>query len=547
MLTQPIQPYENLISVYQLLRRVADEALTPSRICMRINEPITQREYELGDDVTLMSTTDPQSYVRYANAAFVEVSGFDRDEIQGSPHNIVRHPDMPREAFADMWATLKRGEPWTALVKNRRKNGDHYWVRANAVPVVRDGKQVGYMSVRTKPTRAEITAAEQLYAQFRQGRARNKRFHKGLICRSGWLSWLSIGQWLPVRWRIRSVFLMLAALLVGTQALVPDAALGSTHTAIACLALLLADLMLEQQLARPMERLLKQALAVASGATQEVEHMNRVDEIGMTLRSLGQLGLMFRWVIDDVSEQVVRVQSAAADIASGNDDLNQRTESMAVHVQQTAASMEEMLRTVQSSADAARQVNQLAAEASAAARSGGNAMADVVATMREISEGSQKIANIIGLIDNIAFQTNILALNASVEAARAGEQGRGFAVVAEEVRNLAQRSAAAAKEIKGLIEASAEQVHAGTRIVNDTENAMEDIVGQVQRVTDLIGEISTAAAEQSGGIAQVNQAVVSLDQTTQQNAALVERSTHASRQLQAQADSLADAVNVFRS
>jgi len=164
MLTQPIQPYENLISVYQLLRRVADEALTPSRICMRINEPITQREYELGDDVTLMSTTDPQSYVRYANAAFVEVSGFDRDEIQGSPHNIVRHPDMPREAFADMWATLKRGEPWTALVKNRRKNGDHYWVLAHVTPSYDDnGKISGYHSNRRAPDRAALAAIEPIY------------------------------------------------------------------------------------------------------------------------------------------------------------------------------------------------------------------------------------------------------------------------------------------------------------------------------------------------------------------------------------------------
>lgn len=150
---------------------------------MRVNEPVTQREYEFPDNATLMSTTDTQSYIAYANAAFVEVSGFSREEIEGKPHNIVRHPDMPPEAFADMWATLKAGQPWTALVKNRRKNGDHYWVRANATPVVRNGRTSGYMSVRTKPTREEIAGAEALYKDFRTGQAGSRKFHKGLIDR----------------------------------------------------------------------------------------------------------------------------------------------------------------------------------------------------------------------------------------------------------------------------------------------------------------------------------------------------------------------------
>jgi aerotaxis receptor len=511
---------------------------------MRNNQPITQKEYDLGNDVTLMSTTDPQSYVRYANAAFVEVSGFDAEEIKGQPHNLVRHPDMPREAFADMWSTLKGGEPWSALVKNRRKDGDHYWVRANAVPVVRGGKLTGFMSVRTKPTLEEVALTDVLYKQFREGKAGGKRVFKGLIRRTGLLACVSIGQWLPVRWRIRVAFIGLLALLLVSERVLGDA--FGLQTVLMSVALILADLFLELQIARPMEYVLQQALNVASGASQEVAHMNRVDEIGMTLRSIGQVGLMFRWLIGDVSEQVVRVQNAAVDIAKGNDDLNQRTETMASHVQETAASMEQMLRTVQSSADAARQVNQLSVSASAAAQRGGSAMADVVSTMKDISDGSQKIANIIGVIDGIAFQTNILALNASVEAARAGEQGRGFAVVADEVRSLAQRSATAANEIKALIKTSVEQVNNGASLVNDSEKTMADIMQQVQRVTDLIGEISSAAAEQSSGIEQVNQAVVSLDKTTQENALLVERSTLASRNLQAQADSLAEAVNVFR-
>ncbi|HAB25555.1 MAG TPA: hypothetical protein DCE30_12385, partial [Pantoea sp.] len=153
---------------------------------MRNNQPVTQREFVFDDDATLMSTTDINSYITYANDAFIEVSGFTPEEVNGQPHNMVRHPDMPPEAFADMWATLKQGEPWSALVKNRRKNGDHYWVRANAVPVVRDGKVQGFMSVRTKPGEAEIRATEALYRDFREGRTKGRRFHKGLIVRTGW-------------------------------------------------------------------------------------------------------------------------------------------------------------------------------------------------------------------------------------------------------------------------------------------------------------------------------------------------------------------------
>ena len=182
---------------------------------MRVNEPVTQREYEFPENATLMSTTDTQSYIAYANAAFVEVSGFSREEIEGQPHNIVRHPDMPPEAFADMWATLKSGQPWTALVKNRRKNGDHYWVRANATPVVRNGRTTGYMSVRTKPTRDEIAAAETLYKDFRTGQAGTRKFHKGLIVRTGLMAWRSVFQVMPVRWRIRLTFLMLLPALLG--------------------------------------------------------------------------------------------------------------------------------------------------------------------------------------------------------------------------------------------------------------------------------------------------------------------------------------------
>jgi aerotaxis receptor len=514
---------------------------------MRNNLPVSQREFVIDDSATLMSTTDTASHITYANAAFVEASGFALDELQGQAHNLVRHPDMPVEAFADMWSTLKGGEPWTALVKNRRKNGDHYWVRANATPVVRDGRTVGYMSVRTKPAREEVAAAEALYRAFREGKAGDLRFHKGLIVRSGWKAWMSWHKTMPVRWRIRLAMLFVATSassagwLLGVRGL-PLAGFAGCAAASAWL----GAWWLQSQVARPLEAVLAQALKVASGESRQVSSLDRVDEIGMTMRTINQLGLMFRWLIDDVSAQVKTVYSASSEIAQGNGDLSARTEQAAASVEETASSMEQMTASVKNNADTAAQANSLSATASDAASSGGKAVAEVVRTMESITQSSRQIADIIGVIDGIAFQTNILALNAAVEAARAGENGRGFAVVAGEVRSLAQRSALAAKEIKSLIGASLERVEAGSKIVDGAGKAMGEIVAQVQRVSGLIGEISVATREQSDGIVQVSSAVGQLDQLTQQNAALVEQSAAASESLKAQAKRLEEAVSVFR-
>ena len=251
-------------------------------------------------------------------------------------------------------------------------------------------------------------------------------------------------------------------------------------------------------------------------------------------------------LVKQVHDSSSGIDIACSEIASGNQDLSARTEQAASNLEETAASMEQLTSTVRQSADAARQANQLAATASEIAVRGGSVVGQVVTTMDEINHSSKKISDIIGVIDGIAFQTNILALNAAVEAARAGEQGRGFAVVAGEVRNLAQRSAEAAKEIKGLIGTSVDKVEAGSRLVADAGRTMSEIVGSVQRVSDIIGEITAAAGEQSDGIGQVNVAVNQLDQMTQQNAALVEQSAAAAESLKDQARQLTQVVQVFR-
>jgi len=287
-------------------------------------------------------------------------------------------------------------------------------------------------------------------------------------------------------------------------------------------------------------------LTQASSAMQQASPSARRDEIGALVHEVDGMRERYKAALLQVRSSVDSIGTASAEIASGNQDLSVRTEQTASNLQRTASSMEQLTATVKQSADSARQANQLAASAAEVAARGGAVVGQVVSTMDDINQSSRKIADIISVIDGIAFQTNILALNAAVEAARAGEQGRGFAVVASEVRSLAQRSAEAAKEIKTLIGASVDKVESGSRLVKNAGSTMDEIVGSVQRVSDIIGEISAASAEQSDGIGEVNTAVNQLDQMTQQNAALVEQSAAAAESLKDQAQRLAQAVAVFR-
>jgi methyl-accepting chemotaxis protein len=316
--------------------------------------------------------------------------------------------------------------------------------------------------------------------------------------------------------------------------------------ALGALLAALAGWVVTRSVTQPVQQSVRALQRLAAGDLSMQAHQHRGDELGQLLSGIDSTVQALRQVVGDVRSGVDSVTTASSEIAAGNTDLSGRTEQQAASLQETASSMEQLTSTVKASADNARQANQLAAAASTAAERGGAAVGAVVATMERISESSRRIAEIIGVIDGIAFQTNILALNAAVEAARAGEQGRGFAVVASEVRSLAQRSAEAAKEIKTLISQSAERVDEGSRQVADAGTTITDVVQQVRKVTDLIGEISSAAVEQSSGISQVNTAVSQMDQVTQQNAALVEESAAAAHSLEQQAQRLAQAVAVFK-
>ncbi|MDD2720977.1 MAG: methyl-accepting chemotaxis protein [Gallionella sp.] len=901
---------------------------------MRMNTPVTNVEYELKEGSSIVSKTDLKGLITYVNPDFIEASGFTEKELIGQPHNLVRHPDMPVEAFDDLWKTLKQGRPWTGIVKNRRKDGGYYWVIANATPIFEGGSCVGYMSVRSKPSRAVIEAHEAAYRLFREGKQGNLRivegkavkagtlqniigkFHNmserarligvlammiGALAISGVLTYLSLkdvessmadiavrrmdisnkiadiryltadnyiqaqsalehdptnnytklhdhpvsfhtdkivenrnkldelfsqlelevnsekgkalfaemkkarvayvaegiapvremvlagnydgatrhllskvnplrdhsretieamerfqlerakdasekavataGFYSTLQLSIAVVFSLLSVVLgvmliryitralrqageqlrrisqgnyhdqidierddetgqlmyamksmqirmgfevsdarriadevtrvkigldnVSTNVMIADkhrniiymnkaivemfraaqedirkdfssfdanSLLGSNidqfHKNPAHQAQILerlrgtqkatikmggrtfaltvsavindrgdhlgsavewidrtAELAVEEEIAGivtaascgeftrriseegktafflTMAKNINQLLETSSVGLDEVAHvLGALAQGDLTETITGDYQGTFGQLKDDsnttvaqltatisrIKEAADTIRTASKEIASGNTDLSSRTEEQASSLEETAASMEELTSTVKQNAENAKQANQLAMSASDIAVKGGNVVGQVVGTMSSISESSKKIVDIISVIDGIAFQTNILALNAAVEAARAGEQGRGFAVVASEVRNLAQRSAAAAKEIKELIGDSVEKVSAGTRLVDDAGKTMNEVVNSVKRVTDIMAEITAASAEQSQGIEQVNTAITQMDDVTQQNAALVEQAAAAAESLEEQAQELAALMSSFK-
>ncbi len=888
---------------------------------MKINSQVTGKEHLLGEQDLVVSQTDIGGLITHVNAVFLRIGGFDESELIGRPHNIVRHPDMPAALFADMWAALKANRPWTGLVKNRCKNGDFYWSVANATPVFDQGRCTGYLCVRSKASAAQISAAEQVYAQ--GGRAGSIGFADGRPVRVGLLDRLNPMKHASVKFRMLSVLLAMAMLMIvissngllgmsraseglrtvyedrtvalgqlseiktrvlhirtalvtalsyqqeapkqiaeieqdigtidaqwraylatamtpdekaladkfaaeyrncidqgvkpamelervargnaaeefywervrplckpvteGINSLVAlqmDAAkqeyqdslvryVSARNTAIALvfLGLLMAlweALTVFRGIIAPIEKVVGLLQQVSQGKYDNSIDVARQDEIGKLLNGLKSMqirlgfdvaealrisneNLRIRIGLDNVSTSVVitdnehritymnhaaarlmneaeadirrdlpgfdaarlmgasidefhahpehqramlenlkathrgqielggrtfaiaaspvmdgsgqrlgaalewndrtvevsvekevaaivgaaaqgdftrriamqgkegffrqlalginqlmetserglqeiarmlgslargdltdridneysgtfgrlkddanatsdqlkqiitqirdateAINTAASEIAAGNVDLSQRTEEQASSLEQTASSMEQLTSTVKQNAENARQANQLAIGASDVAGKGGAVVNEVVATMDSITESSKRIVDIISVIDGIAFQTNILALNAAVEAARAGEQGRGFAVVASEVRNLAQRSAAAAHEIKSLITDSVDKVEGGSRLVAEAGRTMDEIVSSIRRVTDIVTEISAASNEQSQGIEQVCHAITQMDQVTQQNASLVEQAAATAGSLEEQANSLSLSVGVFR-
>lgn len=729
---------------------------------MKINHPVTDHEVQMKKGTILVTRTNLKGIITYANDAFVEISGFSRDELIGSNHNIVRHPDMPPAAFEDLWNCLKAGRPWTAPVKNRTKSGDYYWVEANVTPVYKNGKVHEYLSVRYAPSREQIMQAEALYQQLNANKAemrprgfaalvKNIRemmlWKKAALALAAFLApiaMLLFRLYQEQNWGLLAAILVLTGVgsfivislvrkfvatleeAIGICFRLSDERfrnkieldrndqIGDFQRALYGMQVKLnADLAFSNQVAADALRI-KQALdnvescvMVANtdlniiymnntvrkmfqnaeadirrqlpefdasklmGANIDQFHKNpahqrdllaRLDKAFASSLVIGDrhmdivanpvkndqgepIGIVVEWVdrthevkiekeIDDIVQAVKAgqlnsriemadkegffaklsegineladvieavfsdvgstmqsmangdltnritndyqgaylvckndinatidkladifgqinesagfINNSSQEIASGNNNLSQRAEQQASSLEETASSMEELTSTVKNNADNAQQANKLANNARELAERGGSVVASAVSAMQEINQSSNKIADIIGVIDEIAFQTNLLALNASVEAARAGEHGRGFSVVATEVRNLAQRSATAARESKELIQNSVQKVRAGTEFVNETGGSLNEIVAGVKKVGDIIAEIAAASAEQSAGIGQVNQAVAQMDEITQQNAALAEQASAASMSMSEQSRHMVELLSFFK-
>ena len=513
---------------------------------MRNNQPVTGTEYVIRHGQSIVSKTDIKGRITYINPSFVEISGFTEAELLGKAHNLVRHPDMPAEAFADLWQTLQAGEPWTGLVKNRRKNGDFYWVVANVVPIQEGGRVTGYMSVRTAPTRAQVRAAEAAYARVRADEP-GLAIVRGQALRTGWrrpltrLRSLSLGQRLG--WAMGAQAALLTALGCAVDG-------GEWRALAACgvAATLAAWAGVQRGVVRPLRDATDTVIALAGGdlARRSGALVCGAGDMGRLQLALRQLNVNLAAVIGDVRDNVSSIGHATRAIAAGNAQQATSTEAQAARLEQTAGVLGEIARAAGNNTHGAQQADHRVREASGVAARGGEDVARVGATMERINASAGRIGDIIGLIDGIAFQTNLLALNAAVEAARAGEHGRGFAVVAGEVRNLAGRSTAAAREIKALIAASDAQVGEGAGLVAHAGQTMRDVVARVADAATLMGEIRAASRVQADGIAAVNQTMGELDAITRRNAAQVEESALSSGSVADEAARLVQALSVFK-
>ena len=517
---------------------------------MRVNLPISNNEYDFPANELLMSTTNIRGEMTHCNEAFARVSGYSLEELMGQPHNLIRHPDMPPEAYKDMWATIGRGRSWTGIVKNRRKNGDFYWVQAHVTPILKEGKPQAYLSVRTKPSRQQIEQAQALYARIAQERERGQPrivLHSGGVRRTGMLDqWQKRHRLGPtIRLGLLLLPLMLVSLLPGWLGWN-----GSTALVLQSLAwVLVAALLLARfhwKMTLPLRSLRRLLTSMASGdLTHSEPALPMTHLLGKAMSRLQRLQLNIRAVVGDAREEMDKFGTISTEIAQSAIHLSSRTESQASSLEESAAAMEQMASTVANANEAAQQVLRQSQHSATLAREGGQAVAKVTQVMQGIEQSSQKMGQIISTIEGIAFQTNILALNAAVEAARAGEQGRGFAVVAEEVRRLALRSADAAKEIRGLTQASADNVTQGVAHSRQALEVMQTLLQDSQAAARHMGEIVAATREQSTSMAQISGAIENLETSMAQNAALAEQSNAAATSMREQTERMAASVQAF--
>lgn len=487
-------------------------------VLMRQNLPVTGRNLELPKDANILSTTSPQSHITYVNPDFIKISGFTEEELLGQPHNIVRHPDMPPAAFEHMWSTLKSGRSWMGLVKNRCKNGDHYWVSAYVTPIAKNGSIVEYQSVRTKPEPEQVLAAEKLYAQLRSGKAARPKLAASFSVKILLLIWGSI---------ISSA--MAAGMLTDTSisSLLLATLMSGSLSSVSVLAIL-----------SPLGRLVERARNISNNPLSQSLYTGRTDEFGQiefALRMMqAETGAIVGRIGDASNRLSEHTRGLLKDIESSNVltvEQQAETDQIATAVNQMAASIQEVASNAQHAADAAGRADtetasgqRLVAHTSQSITALEGEIRQAAQVIHELEGQSNEISKVLDVIRGIAEQTNLLALNAAIEAARAGEQGRGFAVVADEVRSLAARTQQSTTDIQSMISAlqeraqsavtvmeqSSRQAHTSVAHAEEAATALDGIGQRVNEITDMNAQIATAVEQQGAVSEDINRSIINI-------------------------------------
>ncbi|WP_312451334.1 methyl-accepting chemotaxis protein [Stutzerimonas nitrititolerans] len=521
---------------------------------MRVNLPLSGREVSVGENANILSTTDPRGRITYVNPDFVGISGYSESELLGEQHNLLRHPDMPTDAFAHLWTCIGAGRSWLGMVKNRCKNGDHYWVSAFITPVSRDGKIVEYQSVRTKPQAEQIRAAEALYARLRDDRApRTLRVPLGFRARASLLAGLgaapgfAIGAWLA-------------------GATLPAIALGAVLGSLGAAALVTAAL-------APLQTLIVQARRIAQNPVSQKIYTGRSDEIGEIAFAMRMLeteaGAMVGRIVDathQLTSHAGAPHGATQSSTQSASSQQQDTDQVAEAIHEMSLSFQDVAINAQRTADVAAQADQAAASGRQVVSLTGSSITRLANEIQQAAQAihlveshSQDISRVLEVIRSIAEQTNLLALNAAIEAARAGEQGRGFAVVADEVRGLASRTSSATAEIQTMIttlqsssqqavelmQRSRDQAESSVRHAGEAEQSLLGINSQVAEISEMSARIAAAMEQQSAVSEEINQRIVSIRGRSDQHLEIGRQSQHSASNMALLADRMQQLVKQF--